>query len=116
MMHASANRHADILLQKGCAGCVPLLTNIFNKTMKSMGEEVKNHLCPHFEYSRADLFNIVYVKKLETFPEVMKQCGTDPESSGCEACKPAIGSIFASLRNKHVLDTDTRMLQDTSES
>ena len=35
-----------------------------------MGQEVKNHLCPHFEYSRADLFNIVYVKKVSKVLEI----------------------------------------------
>lgn len=83
--------------------------------MKSMGEEVKNHLCPHFEYSRADLFNIVYVKQLKSFPDVMKQAGKDSQSLGCEVCKPAVGSILASLFNKHVLDADRRMLQDTND-
>ena len=77
----------------------------------AIGQEVKNHLCPHFEYSRADLFNIVYVKKLETFAEIMKQCGKDPESLGCEVCKPTIGSITASLFNKHIMDPDQRFLQ-----
>lgn len=99
----------------GCSGCIPLLTNIFNKTMKSMGEEVENHLCPHFAYSRADLFNIVYVKKIDSFAEVMKQCGNEPNSLGCEVCKPAVASILASLSNKHVLDTDLRSLQDTND-
>ena len=99
----------------GCGGCMPLVQTIFNKTMASMGQEVKNHLCPHFEYSRADLFNIIYVKKLESLSEVMRECGKDPESSGCEVCKPAIGSITASLFNKHVQDPDRRWLQDTND-
>jgi len=99
----------------GCGGCMPLVQTIFNKTMASMGQEVKNHLCPHFEYSRADLFNIIYVKKIQTFQEIMKQCGKDPNSLGCEACKPAIGSITASLYNKHILDDDRRGLQDTND-
>ncbi|KAF2456034.1 nitrite reductase [Lineolata rhizophorae] len=99
----------------GCGGCMPLVQTIFNKTMESMGQEVKNHLCPHFEYSRADLFNIIYVKKLETFEQIMKACGKDPNSSGCEACKPAIGSITSSLYNKHILDEQRRGLQDTND-
>ncbi|GAB7359089.1 hypothetical protein MBLNU230_g5160t2 [Neophaeotheca triangularis] len=99
----------------GCGGCMPLVTTIFNKTMKSMGNEVKNHLCPHFEYSRADLFNIIYVKKLKTFAEIMKACGKEPDSLGCEACKPAIGSITASLFNRHIMDTEQRGLQDTND-
>ncbi|KAF7187573.1 Nitrite reductase [NAD(P)H] [Pseudocercospora fuligena] len=99
----------------GCGGCMPLVQTIFNKTMASMGQEVKNHLCPHFEYSRADLFNIAYVKKLTNFAEIMKEAGKDPEAAGCEACKPAIASITASLYNKHVLDDNQRGLQDTND-
>lgn len=99
----------------GCGGCMPLVQTIFNKTMSSMGQEVKNHLCPHFEYSRVDIYNIVYVKKLKEFADVMKECGKDPESTGCEACKPTIGSIIASLFNKHLLDDTRRGLQDTND-
>ena len=99
----------------GCSGCIPLVTTIFNKTMASMGQEVKNYLCPHFEYSRADLFNIVYVKKYDSFPEIMKHCGRDPTSLGCEVCKPTVASIIASLFNKHIMDADRRMMQDTND-
>jgi nitrite reductase (NAD(P)H) len=99
----------------GCGGCMPLVQTIFNKTMSSMGQEVKNHLCPHFEFSRADLFNVIYVKKLTDFAAVMKECGKEPESTGCEACKPTIGSIIASLFNKHLLDDPRRGLQDTND-
>ena len=94
---------------------MPLVQTIFNKTMASMGQEVKNHLCPHFEYSRVDLFNIVFVKRLETFSEIMKHCGKDPNSLGCEACKPAVGSIISSLFNRHLLDDQNRGLQDTND-
>ncbi|KAK5721389.1 hypothetical protein LTR17_014600 [Elasticomyces elasticus] len=99
----------------GCGGCMPLVQTIFNKTMASMGNEVKNHLCPHFEYSRADLFNIIYVKKLQSFTEIMEQCGKDPKSLGCEACKPTLGSIIASLYNKHIMDDERRGLQETND-
>ncbi|WPG97851.1 Nitrite reductase [Acrodontium crateriforme] len=99
----------------GCGGCMPLVQTIFNKTMASMGQEVKNHLCPHFDYSRADLFNIIHVKKLQNFQEIMAHCGKNPSSSGCEACKPTIGSILASLYNKHLLDTERKGLQDTND-
>ncbi|TKA24886.1 Nitrite reductase [NAD(P)H] [Salinomyces thailandicus] len=99
----------------GCGGCMPLVQTIFNKTMASMGQEVKNHLCPHFDYSRADLFNIVYVKKLQSFEQIMAQCGKDPSSLGCEACKPTIGSILASLYNRHIIDNERRGLQDTND-
>lgn len=99
----------------GCGGCMPLVTSIFNKTMVSMGNEVKNHLCPHFEYSRADLYSIVMVRRLTTMAEVMTAVGKDPSSSGCELCKPAIGSMMASLWNRHVMDGPVHGLQDTND-
>lgn len=80
-----------------------------------MGQEVKNHLCAHFEHSRADIFNIIFVKGLKDFASVMKECGKDADSTGCEGCKPTIGSIIASLFNKHLLDEPRRGLQDTND-
>lgn len=99
----------------GCGGCMPLVTAIFNTTMRGMGNEVKNNLCPHFNYSRADLYNIIMVKRLKTLPEVMREAGAEKGSLGCEVCKPTLGSIFASLWNKHVMDTTTHGLQDTND-
>ena len=99
----------------GCGGCMPLVQSIFNAEMKAMGTEVLNHLCPHFHHSRADLYNIIYVKKLKTFEDVMHEAGTDRESTGCEACKPAVGSILATLFNQHVMDKPHHGLQDTND-
>lgn len=99
----------------GCGGCMPLVTTIFNKTMMAMGNEVKNHVCSHFNYSRAELYHIVMVKRLKTFTDVMKEAGNDKMSDGCETCKPAVGSIFASLWNRHVMDKPTHGLQDTND-
>ena len=99
----------------GCGGCMPLLTSIFNKTMKDMGNEVANHLCPHFKHSRVELFHIIMVKQLKTLPDVMREAGENPDSLGCEACKPAVASIFASLWNRHVMDRAHHGLQDTND-
>ncbi|KAJ9605388.1 hypothetical protein H2200_010045 [Cladophialophora chaetospira] len=99
----------------GCGGCMPLVQSIFNKGMKEMGQEVLNHICPHFKYSRADLYNIVYAKQLKDFGEIMRDSGTDPNSLGCEVCKPAVGSILAGLFNKHVMDKPQIGLQDTND-
>jgi nitrite reductase (NAD(P)H) len=99
----------------GCGGCMPLVTSIFNTQMKAMGQEVKNHICPHFNYSRADLYNIISVKKLKTLQEVMKEAGNEPTSQGCEACKPSIGSIFSSLYNQHVMEKPVHGLQETND-
>ena len=99
----------------GCGGCMPLVQSIFNKAMKDMGTEVLNHLCPHFAYSRADLYNIIFVKKLQDFPSIMKEAGKDANSLGCEVCKPTLGSILASLYNKHIVDKPLHGLQDTND-
>ena len=45
----------------------------------------------------------------------MSTCGKDPQSAGCEVCKPAVGSIISSLFNKHLLDGDRRGLTDTND-
>lgn len=104
----------------GCGGCMPLVTSIFNKTLTGMGQEVTNHLCEHFAYSRTDLFNIIMVKKHKTFAAVFADAGNNKNSSGsgsvgCEMCKPAVASIFASLWNRHVLAPPHRGLQDTND-
>ena len=99
----------------GCGGCMPLVESIFKKTMKDMGTEVKNYLCPHFEYSRADIFNIITIKKLKDFREVMEEAGKDKNSLGCEVCKPTVASILASLYNKHVMSKQLHSLQDTND-
>ncbi|TPX10147.1 uncharacterized protein E0L32_001344 [Thyridium curvatum] len=99
----------------GCGGCMPLVTSIFNKAMKDMGNEVKNNLCPHFDFTRADLYNIVMAKRLRTFQDVMREAGTSPDGLGCEVCKPTVGSIFSSLWNRHVMDRAHHGLQDTND-
>ncbi|KAI1498760.1 nitrite reductase [Biscogniauxia marginata] len=99
----------------GCGGCMPLVTGIFNKTMRDMGAEITNHLCAHFSYSRADLYNIAMVKGLKTLAEVMREAGNDRGSDGCEACKPAVAGILASLWNGHVMGAGAHGLQDTND-
>lgn len=98
----------------GCGGCIPLVTSIFNKIMADMGQEVKNHLCSHIAFSRAELFHIVMVKKLDSFEAIMQECG-EPGSLGCELCKPAIASILSSLFNRHIIDPGQKGLQDTND-
>lgn len=102
----------------GCGGCMPLVTGIFNKTMAAMGNEVRDNLCPHFSHGRAALYHIVMVKRLKTFAQVMRDAGGadgDAKSVGCEVCKPAVASIFASLWNEHVMDRPHHGLQDTND-
>lgn len=99
----------------GCGGCMPLVESIFNSEMKAVGHEITASLCPHFTYTRADLYNIIKVKQLKYLRDVMKEAGKYPDSLGCEVCKPVIASIFSSLWNPHVMDTQLHGLQDTND-
>ncbi|KAL1837936.1 hypothetical protein VTK73DRAFT_4506 [Phialemonium thermophilum] len=99
----------------GCGGCVPLVQSILHKTLRDLGQEVSNHLCPHFARSRVDLYHIVAVKGLRTFDAVMREAGVRADSLGCEVCKPAVASILASTHNEHVLARPHRDLQDTND-
>ncbi|KAF4998563.1 hypothetical protein FGRMN_3090 [Fusarium graminum] len=99
----------------GCGGCLPLITTIFTKTMTSMGQTVTNYVCSHFNHSRADLFNIIMVKRLKSMAEVMREAGNDKTALGCELCKPVVASVMASLWNRHVMDKQTFGLQETND-
>jgi nitrite reductase (NADH) large subunit len=94
----------------GCGGCLPLVTDLFKAEMKAAGRAVVNHLCEHFSCSRQELFQIVKLKGYRTFDELVAAHG---RGNGCEICKPAVASIFASLWNEPVLDHVT--LQDTND-
>ncbi|KAI0668754.1 nitrite reductase [Trametes maxima] len=99
----------------GCGGCVPLLTNIVKAELEKAGVAVSNNLCAHFAMSRADLFNVVKVKKLKTMAAIMEAAGTNPSALGCEVCKPAVGSILSSLWNEHIMDPAHHPNQDTND-
>ncbi|KAG5728415.1 Nitrite reductase [NAD(P)H] [Termitomyces sp. T112] len=99
----------------GCGGCIPLVTRIFNAEMKKAGRTLNTNLCPHFAMSRQDLFNVVKVKNLCSFTEIMKAIGVNRSSIGCEICKPAVASILSSLYNEHVMKPTHHQNQDTND-
>ncbi|GAA5984125.1 hypothetical protein JCM10908_006060 [Rhodotorula pacifica] len=99
----------------GCGGCVPLVTNIYKAEMKKAGNTVTNHICVHLKMSRADLFQVVKVKRLRDYRSVMQAASTPPDAIGCELCKPAIASVLASLYNEHVMKPRHHGLQDTND-
>ncbi|CEL51481.1 nitrite reductase (NAD(P)H) large subunit [Rhizoctonia solani AG-1 IB] len=99
----------------GCGGCIPLVTNIFKAEMKKAGKETNNNLCVHFPMSRTDLFNVVKIKQLKTFNEIVDAISPIPKCVGCETCKPVIGSILSSLYNEHIMDAPHHQLQDTND-
>ncbi|MFD1292257.1 nitrite reductase large subunit NirB [Lutibacter holmesii] len=108
------NNLADVISETkvttGCGGCKPMVVDLVNETLKSLGKEVKETICEHFEYTRQELFGIIKVKKLKTFDEAVDACG---KGDGCEICKPLVASIFASLYN----DTANKeeVIQDSND-
>jgi nitrite reductase (NADH) large subunit len=96
----------------GCGGCIPLVTNILNAELKAAGKQVNKSLCEHFAYTRQELFEIVKIKQIKSFGELLASHG---QGHGCEVCKPAVASILASLWNDNILDRPHQTLQDTND-
>ncbi len=94
----------------GCGGCKPMVVDLVNETLKSMGKEVKDVICEHFEYTRQELYGIVKVKNIQTFDEALDKCG---KGDGCEVCKPALASIFATIYNDTANKED--VIQDSND-
>ncbi|GAA5158684.1 nitrite reductase large subunit NirB [Pseudonocardia eucalypti] len=91
-----------------CGSCVPVL----KKLLAAEGVEVSKALCEHFTHSRQELFEIVASTGVKTFAELVARHGT---GTGCDICKPAVASIFASLGSRHILDGEQAALQDTND-
>ncbi|WP_299682177.1 nitrite reductase large subunit NirB [uncultured Tenacibaculum sp.] len=79
----------------GCGGCKPMVSDLTNATLKSLGIEVKNSICEHFDLNRQDLYKIIQVKGYKTFNEVLDNHGNG--GHGCELCKPLVASLMASI-------------------
>ncbi|WP_298547760.1 nitrite reductase large subunit NirB [uncultured Aquimarina sp.] len=79
----------------GCGGCKPMVTDLTNATLKSLGIEIKDGVCEHFELSRQDLYKIIQVKGYTTFDEVLDNHGNG--GHGCELCKPLVASLMATI-------------------
>jgi nitrite reductase (NADH) large subunit len=95
-----------------CGGCVALTTQIMKSEMKKQGLSVNNHLCEHFPYSRQELYHLVRIGRIERFDELIAKHG---KGLGCDICKPAAASIFASCWNEFVLKKDKAALQDSND-
>jgi nitrite reductase (NADH) large subunit len=94
----------------GCGGCLPLVTDLFKSEMKKSGQKVNSALCEHFVYTRQELFQIVRIKGIQSFGELLASHG---RGYGCEVCKPAVASILASLWNENIVHHTT--IQDTND-
>jgi nitrite reductase (NADH) large subunit len=94
----------------GCGGCLPVVQKILHAELEAAGKKVDKSLCEHFAHTRQELFEIVKIKHIKTFHELIANHGT---GYGCDICRPAVASIFASLWNEDVLDHQD--LQDTND-
>ena len=108
---------ADIISQTrattGCGGCKPMVVDLVNETLKSLGKEVKETICEHFDFSRQELYDLIKVNQVPNYQEALNLFG---EGHGCEVCKPVVASIFATVtmetanRQPAIQDTNDRFL------
>ena len=98
----------------GCGGCLPVVTDVLKLELRRAGIEVRDNLCEHFDYSRTELFDLVRVHRLTSFSQVLADHG---RGLGCEVCKPAVASMFASLgvNGGYILEPNQAPLQDTND-
>ena len=108
-----ADVKSETKASSGCGGCAALLKNVVDDEMEARGLEVNTAICEHFDYTRQELFHLIKVGEIKTFEELLEKHGT---GRGCDICKPAVGSILASLWNDYVLKEKHVGLQDTNDN
>ncbi|TML28589.1 MAG: nitrite reductase large subunit, partial [Actinobacteria bacterium] len=91
-----------------CGSCVPLV----KKLLGEAGVTQSTALCEHFEHTRQELFDIIRVRGIRTFSDVVTRHG---RGRGCDICKPVVASILASLGTGYILDGEQATLQDTND-
>jgi len=94
----------------GCGGCVPLIKDLVNGTMKANGQYIKEVICEHFDYSRQELFDLIKMGEVKNYDLVLDHFG---KGDGCETCKPVVASILSSLWNEVIVKQDT--IQDSND-
>jgi nitrite reductase (NADH) large subunit len=92
----------------GCGSCVPLL----KKLLAEAGVAQPKAMCEHFDYSRQELFDVIRVRGIRTFSELITAHG---RGRGCDICKPAVASILAVTAGGYILDGEQATLQDTND-
>ncbi|PJJ83795.1 nitrite reductase large subunit NirB [Mucilaginibacter auburnensis] len=94
----------------GCGGCMPMVKDLVNGTLKANGAYVKNNICEHFDYSRQELYDLVKMNQLKNYDLVLDHFG---KGDGCETCKPLVASILSSLWNEVIVKQST--IQDSND-
>lgn len=96
----------------GCGGCAALTKQVMESALADMGVEVKKDICEHFAYSRQEIYHLVRLGQIRSFEALIDKHG---QGSGCEICKPLVGSILASCWNDYLLKPQHLPLQDTND-
>ena len=96
----------------GCGSCVPVLTELLDAELAKSGRAREKRLCAHFAMTRPELFEIVRATGIRAFADLVARYGT---GRGCEICKPAVASMFASLASGYILDGEQASLQDSND-
>ncbi|CAK4073745.1 nitrite reductase large subunit NirB [Vibrio sp. 16] len=97
----------------GCGGCTNMVKSVLDAQLTTMGVEVNNHICEHFELSRQELFHICQVEQIKDFDTLLEKHG---KGMGCDLCKPTAASVFASLWNEHIMEPQHSSLQDSNDA
>jgi len=95
-----------------CGSCLNLVKSLVAKERAAQGLVVSNALCEHFPFSRKEMFEVIRVKGITTWSQLVADHGT---GLGCDICKPTAASILASLGNGYILDGEQGALQDTND-
>jgi nitrite reductase (NADH) large subunit len=95
-----------------CGSCLNLVKSLVARERTAQGLVVSKALCEHFPFSRKEMFEVVRVKGISTWSQLLADHGT---GLGCDICKPTAASILASLGNGYVLDGEQGTLQDTND-
>ncbi|MBD0823001.1 nitrite reductase large subunit NirB [Aestuariibaculum marinum] len=109
-----SNNLGDVITETkattGCGGCKPMVVDLVNETLKSLGKEVKEVICEHFSFNRQELYDLVKVNQVKDYDEALNLFG---DGDGCEVCKPALASIFATI----TMETPNKQfaIQDTND-
>ena len=96
----------------GCGSCLNLVKSLVGKERAAQGLTVSKALCEHFALSRSEMFDVVRVRGIRTWSQLLAEHGT---GRGCDICKPTAASILASLGGGYVLDGEQGSLQDTND-
>ncbi|MCD7439757.1 nitrite reductase large subunit NirB [Streptomyces lincolnensis] len=105
-----------------CGSCVKVLGQLVTAELEASGVEVDKGLCGCFSQTREELYEIVLALRINSYQDLLDRYGRDGAKGGdgCEICKPAVGSIIASLAptigaSNYVLDGEQAALQDSND-